>query len=192
MGIRIWRSTILSPVAGKFCSSLNPPVTQEPLCWIQIQGNHDSWIASVYRAICSIRWMYWTDWGSSPKIERASMDGTHRTVLHSTDLVWPNALTIDYETQTLYWMDASLNRLESSRTNGSERRHYSNTQPFIHHPFSLVFFQGNLFWSDWQLKAILGTSVDSNFAQINVLLSDLTLDPMGLTAACAERQQDSK
>lgn len=136
------------------------------------------------------RWMYWTDWGSSPKIERASMDGTHRTVLHSTDLVWPNALTIDYETQTLYWMDASLNRLESSRTNGSERRHYSNTQPFIHHPFSLVFFQGNLFWSDWQLKAILGTSVDSNFAQINVLLSDLTLDPMGLTAACAERQQD--
>ena len=27
--------------------------------------------------------MFWTDWGSAGKIERAGMDGTHRQVGHS-------------------------------------------------------------------------------------------------------------
>ena len=25
-------------------------------------------------------WMFWTDWGADPKIERAGMDGSHRQV----------------------------------------------------------------------------------------------------------------
>ena len=39
--------------------------------------------------ICSIflyRWMFWTDWGNKPKIERSYMDGTNRKVIVNTDL----------------------------------------------------------------------------------------------------------
>ena len=39
--------------------------------------------------------MYWTDWGSEPAIERAKMDGTHRSTLVTEDLKWPNALALD-------------------------------------------------------------------------------------------------
>ena len=40
--------------------------------------------------------MFWTDWGSPGKVERAYMDGTGRITLANTSLVWPNDITIDY------------------------------------------------------------------------------------------------
>ena len=55
--------------------------------------------------------MYWTDWGNPAKIERASMDGQNRMVLHNTLLTWPNGITIDYSAQKLYWVDAFLDKL---------------------------------------------------------------------------------
>ena len=76
--------------------------------------------------------MYWTDWGTIPKIEKASMDGSNRSVIHSTNLIWPNALTLDYVSQVLYWADASLNKIESSYVDGSNRRVIVSTVSTIH------------------------------------------------------------
>ncbi|XP_009870915.1 PREDICTED: low-density lipoprotein receptor-related protein 2, partial [Apaloderma vittatum] len=53
-------------------------------------------------------YMYWTDWSSNAKIERATLGGNFRTPIVSTNLVWPNGLTLDYEEQQLYWADANL------------------------------------------------------------------------------------
>lgn len=39
-------------------------------------------------------WMFWTDWGKQPKIERAGMDGSHRSPIVTTDILWPNGLAI--------------------------------------------------------------------------------------------------
>ena len=40
--------------------------------------------------------MFWTDWGRSPRIEVAAMDGTDRKILVSlANPSWPNGLTID-------------------------------------------------------------------------------------------------
>lgn len=130
------------------------------------------------------RYMYWTDWGNPPSIERASMDGSNRTVLHSTDLVWPNALTVDFATQILYWMDGSLDRLESSKTDGSERTLLSTIQ--IYHPFGISFFEGDLYWSDWQLDAILTISL-SDLSKVTVV-GNFTQDPMGLVSVCSGKQ----
>ena len=44
-----------------------------------------------------LSYMFWTDWGSPGKVERAYMDGTGRTTIADTSLVWPNDITIDYE-----------------------------------------------------------------------------------------------
>ena len=54
--------------------------------------------------------MFWTDWGESPRIERAGMDGAPdtRTVIIYIDIDWPNGLTVDLKTSTIYWIDAKL------------------------------------------------------------------------------------
>ena len=45
---------------------------------------------------CVDRWFYWTDWGDSPRIEKAGLDGSHRQVIVASgpDIAWPNGLTI--------------------------------------------------------------------------------------------------
>ena len=39
--------------------------------------------------------MYWTDWGLSPKIEKANYDGTNRQTIISSGLGFPNAIALD-------------------------------------------------------------------------------------------------
>lgn len=48
--------------------------------------------------------MYWTDWGASPRIERAGMDGSHRQVIIESNVKWPNGLTLDLERKRVYWV----------------------------------------------------------------------------------------
>lgn len=52
------------------------------------------------------RYMYWTDWGNKPRIERSEMDGGKRVTIISDTLGWPNGLTIDKENAQLIWADA--------------------------------------------------------------------------------------
>ena len=35
----------------------------------------------LYSTLCVCRWMFWSDWGLEPKIERAGMDGSHREII---------------------------------------------------------------------------------------------------------------
>ena len=105
------------------------------------------------------RWMYWTVYGSFDKIERASMDGTSRSVLHSTGLADPFALTLDYATQTLYWMDYSLDNLESSRADGSNRKLVTRVN--VQCPYGVAFFNQKLYWGDACHHVIYSTHVNS-------------------------------
>lgn len=68
------------------------------------------------------RYMYWTDWGASPKIERAGMDASSRQVIISSNLTWPNGLAIDYGSQRLYWADAGMKTIEFAGLDGSRRK----------------------------------------------------------------------
>ena len=103
--------------------------------------------------------MYWTDYGTAAKIERASMDGTARRVLHSTGLSTPYGLTLDYATQTLYWIDYTLDNLESSNADGRNRRLLTRTN--IQCPYSITFFDEKLYWGDWCQHVIYSASVNS-------------------------------
>ena len=58
--------------------------------------------------------MYWTDWGTVPKIERANLDGGNRMIIVRGDLQWPNGLVIDEASQRLFWADAGLDKIETS------------------------------------------------------------------------------
>ena len=40
--------------------------------------------------------LFWTDWGTVPRIERANLDGTERNILIDSDIQYPNSLTIEF------------------------------------------------------------------------------------------------
>lgn len=67
-------------------------------------------------------YMYWSDWGKKPQIERAAMDGTMRVTLISLNLTWPNGLAIDHLAGKLYWTDGGTKAIECSNLDGSGRR----------------------------------------------------------------------
>ncbi len=100
--------------------------------------------------------MFWTDWGSNPKIERASLDGSGRTVVHSDHVIWPNALTVDLPTKSIYWADAKLHVIETSDYYGRNRRPIVTTG--ILHPFAMTAFENRLYWSDWNALSIQSAS----------------------------------
>ena len=77
-----------------------------------------------------------------------SMDGSGYTSIISTDIVWPSGLAIDYQSQTLFWSDAHLDRLESSDFNGQNRLILLERR-FIFYPYGLAYFNGTLYWGDW-------------------------------------------
>lgn len=136
------------------------------------------------------RWMYWSDWGRVAKIEKASMDGKGRRVLHNTSLVWPNGIALDYELQILYWADANLDKVESSSVDGSNRRII--TVRGIFHPFSLTVFGDTLFLTDWILDQVLSVRLaptgGSRANTTMALTSTLRHEPMGIQVITPERQ----
>lgn len=64
-------------------------------------------------------YLFFSDWGTVPRIERADMDGDKRSRIVTNDLFWPNGLAVDKEKLYLYWTDAkvSLKLFESFRVN---------------------------------------------------------------------------
>lgn len=80
------------------------------------------------------------------------MDGNSRMILHSTGLSSTYAITIDYENQILYWADYTLNRIERSNVDGSNRVILTTT---VRDPFSMTYYNGRLYWGDLSLNRVL-------------------------------------
>ncbi len=95
--------------------------------------------------------------------------------LHDRSLVWPNGITIDYETQTLYWMDAKFKKLERSGVDGSNRRIISVQS--IYHPYSITLFDGVFYWSDWSTQQVMYAPVSSP-ANVSDLVPVLQQQPL--------------
>ena len=135
--------------------------------------------------IAVFRWLYWTD-TVTDTIQKASMDGTSRTVLHSSGLSTVYGLTLDYENQILYWMDYSNNRIESSNVDGSNRIVLTSS---VRDPYSVTFYNGTLYWGDWYFNRILTTSVSSPTSG-SYLSTSLSYDPFGVQIISRDRQPD--
>ena len=118
------------------------------------------------------------------------MDGKGRKVLHNTSLTWPNAITLDIESQILYWADAHFDKVESSNVNGSNRRII--TFRGILHPFAHTVFRDTLFVSDWRLDQILAVKIPSPGTSSTTvsLTSRLQQEPMGVQVITPERQPE--
>ena len=134
------------------------------------------------------RYMYWSDWGEEARIERAGMDGSNRTILHNTNLVWPNGITIDYANQILYWIDANLDFLEYSNVDGTGRTLLARGSE-IFHPFSITLEEDFLFWTDWQQFAIFTRHKDLPVDPI-ISIYPFVYQPNAIEAVTPDRQRD--
>ena len=94
--------------------------------------------------------MFWSDWGESPRIERSTMSGLHRSQIVNTDLFWPNGLALDSTRRVLYWVDAKLHTIGFVDFDGNNREKISRET--TSHPFALVWSNGSFYWSDWHTK----------------------------------------
>ncbi|XP_071498009.1 low-density lipoprotein receptor-related protein 6-like [Diadema antillarum] len=130
------------------------------------------------------RYIYWTDWGEVPKIERAGMDGTQREVIVRDDIFWPNGLTIDYSSGRLYWVDAKYNLIKSSDMNGRHQRII--LEGVLEHPFALTVHGGWLYWTDWETQSIHACNKTSGKEQW-VVHEDL-YSPMDIHVFSQDRQ----
>ena len=118
------------------------------LPYYMIQKNRQRLYNSNEIFFLEFRQIYWGDWSKkNPRIERASMDGTNRTVIHNTKLKWPNALTVDLIGQRLYWADAWLDVIETSLLNGNYRQVVIGK--IVNHPFSIAIFDKDIYYTDW-------------------------------------------
>ncbi|XP_011066151.1 PREDICTED: low-density lipoprotein receptor-related protein 6 isoform X2 [Acromyrmex echinatior] len=99
-------------------------------------------------------YLFWTDWGDVPKIERASMDGDPNTreIIVSDDIFWPNGLTIDYENRLVYWADGRLHFIAVMDYHGGNKRKLITRN--LDYPFAITFFDNRLYWTDWKTWCI--------------------------------------
>ena len=135
------------------------------------------------------RWMYWTNYGAVDTIERASMDGTARGILHNDMLRSPFGIALDYESQTLYWIDARLGYLESSRADGSNRS--SLTGVLSPCAYGITYFEQTVYWGDWCQHAVMSVSVNASVDSSNsstVVVSTGGSDPYRIHVVSEQRQ----
>jgi len=99
-------------------------------------------------------WLFWSDWGAHPKIERAGLDGSHRSVIVEESVRWPNGIAIDLAQDRIFWVDAKLGLIGSADLDGARARVVLYSREVLRHPFSVTVFEDWVYWSDWDQNAI--------------------------------------
>lgn len=133
-----------------------------PLVWFRVMAN---------------RYIFWVDWGRDV-IERASMDGTGRTVVVSEGLNNPLSITLDHSTQTLYWIDVP-GMLESSSYNGSNRQTLFVSQTLLFNTVGMAYYSNTLFWTERQDNGIYSAPINE-LGSAQVLVNGLSYEPYQL------------
>ncbi|XP_051771492.1 low-density lipoprotein receptor-related protein 2 [Ctenopharyngodon idella] len=130
-------------------------------------------------------YLYWTDWGSPAKIERATLGGNFRFPIINTSLSQPNALSLDYEERLLYWADATLDKIERASLTGENREVVlSQTQ----YPFALTVFEQDIYWSDWNTWIVYRANKDDGTG-LTIMATDLQYRPNDIQVFSASRQE---
>ena len=108
--------------------------------------------------------LFWTDCGDIPKIERAAMNGdpATREVIVSKDIIWPNSLTVDYESELVYWVDKGLECISVMDYYGNNRRKVVKQR--LDYTFAVTFFDHKLYWTDWNSCNVYSYDVYTNLA----------------------------
>ncbi|XP_074652666.1 sortilin-related receptor-like isoform X2 [Tubulanus polymorphus] len=102
-------------------------------------------------------YMFWTDWSSrNPCIMKANLDGDNATVvIDKANVHWPNGITVDDQTERIFWTDGYLKRIGSATINGRDIRFIAQGRWLIPHPYAITVFKDRVYWSDWTKRSIM-------------------------------------
>lgn len=106
-------------------------------------------------------------------------------MIHNTDLIRPNGLTLDYSQQLLYWNDARFDRIESSRFDGSNRRIV--TSQGIYRPFGISVYRNTIYFTDF-LSGVNIIPLVNNVGNVSTILDSLCENAVGIEVVSSERQ----
>ncbi|XP_030279710.1 low-density lipoprotein receptor-related protein 1-like isoform X1 [Sparus aurata] len=88
--------------------------------------------------------VFFTDYGSTPRVERCDMDGQNRTKLVDSKIVFPHGITLDLVNRMVYWADAYLDYIEVVDYEG-KNRHTIIQGLLIEHLYGLTVFENYLY-----------------------------------------------
>lgn len=117
------------------------------------------------------RYLYWADYGQTPKIERALLDGTNRTILVSSGIITPRGLALDWRTGYVYWVDDSLDMIARINPHGGETEivRFGSRYPT---PYGITVFENSIIWVDRNLKKVLQASKEPGSTESPAVIRD--------------------
>ena len=89
------------------------------------------------------------------------MDATSVETLHDTNVYDVYALTIDYTSQKLYWVNTNNRHIESSNCNGTERVIIS-TAAEISYSWGIAVFAGDIYWTEYYSRKVYKLPLNSS------------------------------
>ncbi|XP_069558413.1 low-density lipoprotein receptor-like [Brachyistius frenatus] len=117
--------------------------------------------------------LFWAQCGSSPKIERAGLDGRERMALVTSSIRQPVALSLDMPRQLLYWFDQGMRTISRVNLEGHHRKTVVESNGYMDRSFSLAVFEGFVYWSEEVTRSICRAN-KHNGGHLQVLLSNVT------------------
>ena len=129
--------------------------------------------------------MIWTDWGSAPKIEKATLSGNQRVSIVTANLKWPSGIELDRGNKRVFWVDAGMDRVESVDYEGNNRKLLKRIIGF--HPFGVALIAPFLFFTDWATSSLLHT-LDADTGDYVLSSYSGNGRPMGIVAYDSARQ----
>ncbi|KAF4026407.1 hypothetical protein G4228_018431 [Cervus hanglu yarkandensis] len=117
------------------------------------------------------RYLFWSDYGQNPKIERSFLDCTNRTVLVSDITATPRGLALDHSSNYIYWVDDAVDLIARISIEGgdSEVIRFGSRYPA---PYAITVFGNSIIWVDRNLKKILQASKEPNRADRPTVIRD--------------------
>ncbi|XP_006902182.1 PREDICTED: low-density lipoprotein receptor-related protein 2 [Elephantulus edwardii] len=117
------------------------------------------------------RYLFWADYGQTPKIERAFLDCTNRTVLVSESIVTPRGIAVDLDSSFIYWVDDSLDTISRTHiiSGESEVIRFGSRYPT---PYGITVFENSIIWVDRNLKKILRASKEPGNTELPTVIRD--------------------
>lgn len=102
-------------------------------------------------------YLFWSDWGTSPRIERSDLDGEMRSRIITKELEWPNGLAVDRVKKRIYWTDAKKKHIMMADYDGNFRQTVMAELP---HPYGVAVGINKVFYTDWQTMSLNYISKD--------------------------------
>jgi integrin beta 2 len=133
--------------------------------------------------------LFWTDRGRIPRIERVRLDGSDRRVLVNESIFFTTGLTLDYQNKKVYWCDSRLDTIESMDYDGGNRQVLLD-KTHLENPQGISIYRDQIFWIDTtQDGGTLNQAPTSNVSDHQVVLSQLGESLKDIKVYSKERQE---